>query len=96
MDITFKEEEINNNLIVGFNRIHRGALEVFLVLVANANKRTKATRVSIDLISERTGFSLFKVAGILNKLKEAKFIEAPFEGMQGKKQIYKLKVLVGE
>ena len=96
MDITFKEEEIKDGILAKFNEIHRGALDVFLVLVAYASKRTKAARITIDVISEETGFSLFKVARILNRLKEKGLIEAPFEGQQGKKQIYKLKVLVGE
>lgn len=96
MDITFKEEEIKDEILVKFNRIHRGAMDVFLVLIAYASKRTKVARITIDVISEKTGFSLFKVVEILNRLKEADFIEAPFEGQQGKKQIYKLKILVGE
>jgi DNA-binding IscR family transcriptional regulator len=96
MDITFKEEEIKDKTLVKFNEIHRGAIDVFLVLIAYASKRTKAARITIDVISEKTGFSLFKVVRILNRLKEAEFIEAPFEGQQGKKQIYKLKILVGE
>lgn len=96
MDITFKEEEINDGLLAEFDKLYSGSLEVFLVLVASASKRTKATRMTIDTIMKKTGFSLTKVVKSLNKLKEAGFIEAPFEGQQGKKQIYKLKALVGE
>ena len=96
MDITFKEEEIKDGVLMEFNKICLGAIDVFVVLVAYASKRTKVARISIKIISEKTGFSSSKVVGILNKLKEAEFIEAPFEGQQGKKQIYKLKVLVGE
>jgi len=96
MDMTFKEGEIKDGMIAEFNKICLGATEVFLVLVAYASKRTKAARMSIQTISWKTGFSTAKVVGILNKLKEADFIEAPFEGQQGKKQIYKLKVLVGK
>lgn len=96
MDITFKEEEIKDGILSEFNKIHRGAVDVFLVLIAYSSKRTKVARITIDIISEKTGFSLFKIVEILNRLKEAGFIEAPFEGQQGKKQIYKLKILVGE
>lgn len=96
MDITFTEGEIKDGTLVEFNKICSGAIDVFVVLVAYASKRTKVARISIDLISEKTGFSTAKVAGILNRLKEAEFLEAPFEGQQGKKQIYKLKVLVGK
>lgn len=96
MDITFTEEEIRGGTFAKFNRICSGASDVFLVLVIYASKRTKAARITIDVISEETGFSLAKVVRILNRLKGVGFIEAPFEGHQGKKQIYKLKVLVGE
>jgi len=96
MDIIFKEEEINDGLIAEYNKISSGAFEVFLVLTASASERTKATRITIKTIMSRTGFTLPKVVSALNMLKEEGFIEAPFEGQQGKKQIYKLKILVGE
>jgi len=96
MDIIFKEEEIKGGTFAKFNRICPGAIDVFLVLVVYASKKTKAARITIDVISDETGFSLAKVVRILNRLKEVEFIEAPFEGQQGKKQIYKLKILVGE
>lgn len=96
MDITFKEREINEGMLAKFNEICLGAIDVFLVLVANASEKTKTARMTIDAISEKAGFSTAKVVGILNRLKEVEFLEAPFEGQQGKKQIYKLKVLVGK
>jgi len=92
MDITFKEEEIYDGVITKFNKICAGALEVFIVLIAHASERTKTVRITAKIIERETGFSPFKVVGILNRLKEAEFIEAPFEGQQGKKQIYRLKV----
>lgn len=94
MDITFKEEEVKDGTLAEFNKICLGAIDVFMVLIAYASKKTKVARMSIKLISEKTGFSTAKVVGIINRLKEADFLEAPFEGQQGKKQIYKLRVLI--
>jgi len=96
MDIIFTEKEIREDILAKFNKIWPGALEVFMVLMAFAPERTKVTRITIKTIMNKTGFSLVKTIKALNRLKEVEFIEAPFEGQQGKKQIYKLKVLVGE
>ena len=96
MDIIFTEEDIKEGTLAKFNKIWPGALEVFMVLMAFASKRTKVARITIGTIMDETGFSLVKTVKALNRLKEVEFIEAPFEGQQGKKQIYKLKVLVGE
>lgn len=94
MDISFKDEEIKDGMLAEFSKIHSGALEVFLVLVAYASEKTKMARIAISAIMKKTGFSLTKVVKALNRLKEVDFIEAPFEGQQGRKQIYKLKVLM--
>lgn len=96
MDITFKEGEIRDGMLAEFYKIHSGAFNTFLVLVAYASEKSNVAEITIETIQKKTDFSLFKVVGALNKLKKAGFIEAPYEGMQGKRQLYKLKVLVDE
>lgn len=89
--IEFEKEEIRNGLLRKFYEICPGALEVYMVLWANASEKNKTIRISIKTICTQTGISLCKVVGTLNKLKEVGFIEAPFEGQMGRRQLYKLK-----
>jgi len=92
MDINFKEAEIKDGLLPAFNSVCSGALDVFIVLCANASEKTKLAKVTIKTIAFQTGFSMSKTVTILNKLKDSKFIEAPLEGHQGKVQSYKLQI----
>jgi len=93
MNIVFKEAEVRDGIIARFHEVCPGALNVYMVLMAYCPERTKVAKVSIKSIVEKTGFSLTKVIRVLNKLKDTDFIEAPFEGQQGKPQIYRLKTL---
>lgn len=94
MDIILTEEELRKGILAKFNKVWPGALEVFMVLMAYAPEKTRVARITIKTIMNETGFSLVKAIKALNRLKEVEFIEAPFEGQQGKKQIYKLKILM--
>lgn len=96
MDIILTEEDIREGVLAKFNKVYPGSLQVFMVLMAYASKRTKVARITIKTVMDKTGFSLVKTVKALNSLKEVEFIEAPYEGQQGKKQIYKLKILVGK
>jgi len=94
MDIVLTEEDIKSGILVKFNKLCPGAFEVFAVLMAYASERSKVAKISLKTIIKKTGFSLTKIVGILNRLKEVEFVEAPFEGQQGKPQIYRLKILI--
>jgi len=92
MDFTFEEEGIKEGELVRFYDIHPAALQVYIVLNAYASEKTKIAKVTIKTICRKTGYSLGTVVKVLDKLKIEGLIEAPFEGQQGKAQMYKLKM----
>lgn len=92
MDFTFKEEGIKEGALMRFYDIHPAALQVYIVLNAYASEKTKMAKVTLKIICGKTGYSLGTIAKILDKLKAEGLIEAPFEGQQGKAQMYKLKM----
>lgn len=93
MDFTFREEGIKEGALVRFYDIHPSALQIYVVLMAYASEKTKIAKITIKTMCRKTGFSSNKVVGILDRLKDAGFIEAPLEGERGKSQIYEIKYM---
>jgi len=91
MDFTFEEEGIKEGTLARFWVIHPAALHIYMVLCAYASEKTKIAKVTIKTICTKAGCSLGTVVKVLDRLKAEGIIEAPFEGQQGKAQMYKLK-----
>jgi len=93
MDFTFGEEGIKEGALARFYDIHPAALHIYMILNAYASEKTKIAKVTIDVMCKKTGCSLGTVVKVLDRLKAEGLIEAPFEGQQGKAQMYKIKYM---